>query len=630
MKHNNTLKVFIIVFVLISLIAIPAYAGGPIRVNVDDLDLSDYRGQDGTVLSMEVTGTTDGNAWGTGIYSDDSDIPHAAVHAGVVKLGETKWIEITILPGQSSYKGTLKNGIESYDYSEWEGSFKFNDSQATNPSTPTPPTPTKPNENINSEVFNEGVIMSWQMKGVLGYRLFRSTTEQDLGISVTDFYITSNSYADVNVEPNTTYYYTVKSVFVEADPVNGVNEVLGDVIGRYTITTGSNISRTENIKNFIVLQIDNPNMSVNGKSQEIDPGRGTTPIVISSRSMVPIRAIVEAMGGTVGWENSNQQITLTANGNTVNMWVGKKEITVNGIKQAIDVAPLIQNGRTFVPVRFSAENLNAKVDWINSTREAVITYDGKTNEVKPNDPSSSVIIPVSPVIEENIVDTKPKEPIKDPEIPQHSAPKQPLFYMEDKFKLLDGDEGQVTFRLDRQQIIGEYTGFKLYFTNNDGKPEIFEFSDDAFSYSEKLGKTVDISVTTVNGTVESTPQKLKFAMLDRIVGKIWSERQTDDLLGSPCWYGLSWEPVKGATQYSVYVTKDIRNYSNFQNYRELEGFSNIIVTDTSFSTKVKTNLPADVVNATWGESRYVVVFPMNEDGLIGPFPRYYNIPMTGN
>ena len=355
MKHNNTLKVFIIVFVIISLIAIPAYAGGPIRVNVDDLDLSDYRGQDGTVLSMEVTGTTDGNAWGTGIYSDDSDIPHAAVHAGVVKLGETKRIEITILPGQSSYKGTLKNGIESYDYSEWEGSFKFNDSQATNPQTP-----------------------------------------------------------------------------------------------------------------------------------------------------------------------------------------------------------------------------------------------------------------------------------QDPEIPQHSAPKQPLFYMEDKFKLLDGDEGQVTFRLDRQQIIGEYTGFKLYFTNNDGKPEIFEFSDDAFSYSEKLGKTVDISVTTVNGTVESTPQKLKFAMLDRIVGKIWSERQTDDLLGSPCWYGLSWEPVKGATQYSVYVTKDIRNYSNFQNYRELEGFSNIIVTDTFFNTKVATDLPADIVNATWGESRYVVVFPMNEDGLIGPFPRYYNIPMTGN
>jgi len=163
-------------------------------------------------------------------------------------------------------------------------------------------------------------------------------------------------------------------VLVEADPIKGIKEVLGDAIGRYTITTGSNITKSENIKNFIVLQIDNPNMSVNGKIQEIDPGRGTTPIVVSSRSMVPIRAIVESMGGSVNWDNSSQQITLTANGNTINMWVGKNEITVNGIKREIDVAPVIQNGRTYVPIRFSAENLNAKVDWINSTREAVITY----------------------------------------------------------------------------------------------------------------------------------------------------------------------------------------------------------------------------------------------------------------
>lgn len=46
----------------------------------------------------------------------------------------------------------------------------------------------------------------------LGYRLFRSTSKNALGISATDFYITGTSYADVNVEANTTYYYTVKPV----------------------------------------------------------------------------------------------------------------------------------------------------------------------------------------------------------------------------------------------------------------------------------------------------------------------------------------------------------------------------------------------------------------------------------
>jgi hypothetical protein len=40
----------------------------------------------------------------------------------------------------------------------------------------------------------------------------------------------------------------------------------------------------------------------------------------------------------------------------------------------MDVAPIIINGRTFVPLRFATENLDSKVDWINSTKEAVIIY----------------------------------------------------------------------------------------------------------------------------------------------------------------------------------------------------------------------------------------------------------------
>ncbi|MDD2495562.1 MAG: copper amine oxidase N-terminal domain-containing protein [Tissierellia bacterium] len=62
------------------------------------------------------------------------------------------------------------------------------------------------------------------------------------------------------------------------------------------------------------------------------------------------------------------------NGNTVIMWVDKYEIVVNGNTYNIDVSPTIVNGRTYVPVRFAAENLNASVYWINSTREAVIIY----------------------------------------------------------------------------------------------------------------------------------------------------------------------------------------------------------------------------------------------------------------
>ena len=60
----------------------------------------------------------------------------------------------------------------------------------------------------------------------------------------------------------------------------------------------------------VLLQIDNPSMMVNGAFEEIDPGNNTSPTVQNGRTLVPIRAIIEAFGGTVGWDNDTQTVTL--------------------------------------------------------------------------------------------------------------------------------------------------------------------------------------------------------------------------------------------------------------------------------------------------------------------------------
>lgn len=223
--------------------------------------------------------------------------------------------------------------------------------------------------------FESGVRISWNMAPGIGYRLYRSESPNELGISVTDFLITSTSYADVNMTPGKTYTYTVKPVLSEANPLQGISEKLGEPIATFTVKAGGEVYKPGQFKNFIILQLENPYLSLNGESQEIDPGRGTEPIIISGRTMVPIRAVVEAMGGTVGWEGSTQKITLNARGNTVEMWLGKTDIIINGVRGNMDVAPASRNGRTFVPVRFAAENLNTKVDWINSTKEAIIVFE---------------------------------------------------------------------------------------------------------------------------------------------------------------------------------------------------------------------------------------------------------------
>lgn len=223
-----------------------------------------------------------------------------------------------------------------------------------------------------------GVTVIFERTNVIGYRLYRSEIQGQLGISVTDFYITSENFTDVNVEPNTTYYYTLKEVLAEARPLEGVREREGKTLATWTVKTSGDIGKTftpGKTRKFIMLKIDDPMMSVNGISEEVDPGRGTTPIVERSRTMVPIRAIVEAMGGTAGWNQDDFQVMLGANGNNVNMWIDKKEFKINGADSKLDVPPFLRNQRTFVPIRFSAENLNCQVDWINSTKSIVIVWE---------------------------------------------------------------------------------------------------------------------------------------------------------------------------------------------------------------------------------------------------------------
>lgn len=273
--------------------------------------------------------------------------------------------------GKATISGTFtQNGSSSYNWTAEKV-----DSIASSTVRSDPPSTEIITGGATSEAFESGARVSWNPTNGLGYRMFRSTSKSSLGISVTDFYITSTSYADVNVEPDTTYYYTVKPVIAEAQPFEGIDEKLGAAIATFTVKTGSKVYKPGSYKHFIMLKLDDPDMSVDGASQEVDPGRGTSPMTISGRTMVPIRAVVEAMGGTVGWEGTSQKITLTARGNVVEMWMGKTDIKINGVSKKMDVAPASKNSRTFVPVRFAAENLNCKVDWINSTKEAVIVFE---------------------------------------------------------------------------------------------------------------------------------------------------------------------------------------------------------------------------------------------------------------
>ncbi len=66
-----------------------------------------------------------GSVWGTDVYTDDSSICTAAVHAGLIDVTAGGEVTLRILEGQESYEGTDANGVTSNDYGSWGGSFEF-------------------------------------------------------------------------------------------------------------------------------------------------------------------------------------------------------------------------------------------------------------------------------------------------------------------------------------------------------------------------------------------------------------------------------------------------------------------------------------------------------------------------
>ena len=87
---------------------------GYLRATVEDI---------GKSYLFEVTGSLQGSIWGSEVYTSDSHLGAAAVHAGVLKPGERGVVLVKILPGQKSYRGTTSNGVVSNSYGPWSVSF---------------------------------------------------------------------------------------------------------------------------------------------------------------------------------------------------------------------------------------------------------------------------------------------------------------------------------------------------------------------------------------------------------------------------------------------------------------------------------------------------------------------------
>ncbi|NCO28229.1 MAG: copper amine oxidase N-terminal domain-containing protein [Caldiserica bacterium] len=156
--------------------------------------------------------------------------------------------------------------------------------------------------------------------------------------------------------------------------VNTIQVKATDKIGNFTTKTYSvNYTPITSTSTMITLKIGSPYITINGISKKID-AQGNKPIIKDGRTLLPIRTLIESLGGKTDWEAKERKVTITLNGHSIILWIGKTTALVDGNKVTLDVASQIINDRTYIPLRFVAENLNASVQWDQSAKTVTIYY----------------------------------------------------------------------------------------------------------------------------------------------------------------------------------------------------------------------------------------------------------------
>ena len=146
-----------------------------------------------------------------------------------------------------------------------------------------------------------------------------------------------------------------------------------DLLGGDRITLNSNTTIyavwTEKAINSIVLTIGSTAATVSGKTVYND----VAPLVVADRTMLPARFVAENLGAVVSWNGDNESVTIEGNNRYIELFVGSNLAKIDGETITLDSTPFIQNGRTYVPVRFISEALGANVEWVEALQQVIIT-----------------------------------------------------------------------------------------------------------------------------------------------------------------------------------------------------------------------------------------------------------------
>lgn len=145
---------------------------------------------------------------------------------------------------------------------------------------------------------------------------------------------------------------------------------------------------------FIGIAEAAPTVNLNGNQLSLD----VPPVVENGRTLVPLRAIFEALGANVYWHPDTNTIKALKGSTIITLQVDSTIAYVDYVEKTevqLDTPVRVINGRTLVPLRFVSEALGAKVEWDGNNNIAYInTQKNNSNNNSKIDTSTSSNLPL--------------------------------------------------------------------------------------------------------------------------------------------------------------------------------------------------------------------------------------------
>lgn len=162
-----------------------------------------------------------------------------------------------------------------------------------------------------------------------------------------------------------------------------INSLNNNNFGTVTVTAGdksASVKLTDSNSKIIKMKIGNKSYTLNNETKKMD----ASPFIKNDRTMVPVKFIIDAFGGETSWDKESRTAIVKYNNDTIEIPIDSTKVKVNGESKTVDSPAIIKDSRTFVPVRFIAENFGMEITYDPKTKEVTIIEGIKENKELDN------------------------------------------------------------------------------------------------------------------------------------------------------------------------------------------------------------------------------------------------------